>query len=231
MKPSLIILISLLLPSIANAGTARSELSNFSIQITGGTPILVSGQSKAYAFVELVSGIEIDSAEPLPPSGDFDLTADLFDATIHANSLANVDTSTTNAHFFSEVSGLGYAHAESIAYYILDVKAGTTITLTADAYGYSDPDYLRDIYRISSVLSIMDNQSQYIADGVYNYGNNAFYRAIPISLTYSAITNNRLIISAQTYIYNYGTVPEPKAYAMLIAGLALTGFFASRRRC
>ena len=225
-------LISLLflLPTKANAGMAKSELGNFSFQINGGTPVFIPGQSKVFVGGEMAGVFESAPLDPLPSNGNFDLSVDIANANMHAKSSAYSDTSTPEFHFSSELTGLGSGSTGAIAYYVMDLKAGTSISLTADATVFADPAYYRDIYRIGAAFTLSDNHANYLLDEVYNFGNNLFYQSRQFSFNYLASIDSRVYISAQTYIYNYGTVPEPETYTLLMLGFGVAAIFAQRRK-
>jgi hypothetical protein len=224
-----LIFLLFLLPTKANAGIARSELSNFSFQITGGTPVFIPGQSKAFAGGELIGIFDSESIDPMPSNGDFILGIDITNSNMHAKSTGLSNTSTPEFHFSSELTGLGTGSTGTSAYYVMDLKAGTTISLTADATVFADPTY-RDTYRIGAAFTLFDNHANYLLDEVYNFGNNPFYQSRQFSFNYLASVDSRVYISAQTYIYNYGTVPEPGTYALLILGFGVANLFLQYRR-
>lgn len=224
----------------APAAQASASLSNFNFEVLSGagvtaditsfsiTPFVNVGnnQTSSSAFIEFFS-------VPFLHTLRKNLGSSL--------SITNINSNDGILQASSQTSN-GYAQTDISAWINLDYKAHSLVKFSADAYVFSKSNTDGTAYSSTALgLYAYDVLTEELLSNPYTFFNTPFTinesidREQRISLEYfsDVDTTIKFYANLNTYVdanENVAVIPEPKTYAMLLAGLGLIGFAVHQRK-
>lgn len=240
LRCSLLLLWSILFSSSAFAASASAYMDNFSLVVSGGS-ITQRDNSFVRTDVSVIGDRQQNYSYFPNPDFSFVSSTSVANATDSADAEVSFGPDDPNSFLSANVVGQDqhFTFAQSSLFYTYDYKANTTVTISADAYIDFQPDAGSDFLATSAAsFGLLDivNPNDYSFSSLLVEENTTlpFSRFQRITATFFAPVDTYLYIgySVTARINDdppISPVPEPKTYAMLLAGLGIIGFVSKRK--
>lgn len=228
-------LMQLLLSYAANAATASTSISNFTLSVTADPVFIDLASVHIVTMAGNGTNFDINSQDGVGPDYSFDLSSTFSVADLYATSDARFDALDPDSGLATAVTSLSsyvYSYASVATEYNYVANSIFTITVDANVRGNG---HVGDNFESFAFIYLYNGVDSY-ADPLngYSYINGNYDLNQKLTLTYQAAFSGVIYFGAQTgsmiYYTNPSAVPEPEAYAMLLAGLGLLGGVARSKR-
>lgn len=236
MKTLAAVLAVLLIPNIANAAYAYSDLTNFSLVVTGSNLIPDFNEFAAVANTRQDSVIDTDGTQTISTGFSFDITSTSITSSGYSFADADYDSDEDNGSLNSEVGGSKFATSDTFVSLSFYYTAGTIVDFYADAVSLVTSHLPGLDYGLAqSTISIYSSfDSGTLSDiNIADTDINVYSSINRLHVTFSSNRSGYIGLVGQTYAEidtdTVSAVPEPGTYAMMIAGMGILGFSARRK--
>lgn len=229
--------LALSVPAFAWATTsAYVSLSNFSYEVTGPGISVTPG-----SFIAVSSGaVNSDpstaaSTTDLGADYSFSVTHNISDGTNNAQGIAQYAPGDASSVISSQtnINNGNYSFVNTWASVRIDYLANTTFTLSADAYINITPDPGEQAFGSAAIdVNSSHSENAYLSSLAFS----PTTTSDRLSVTFFSTKDETLFLTLTSYVTAnvmdeppVSMVPEPESYAMLLTGLLLIGFAASRK--
>lgn len=240
LKCSLFLLWALLSSTSALAATASAYMDSFSLDVTGGS---MTQRDNAYVSTDASVIGDRQQHYSYTPAADFSFFSSTTVTNATDTGAAEVSFGPNNPDSYMSATVTGedqhFTFAQSSLFYTYDYQANTTVNIAADAFINYQPDPGSDYLASTGAAIYFHN--------VVNPNEYSFSRLLVEENTtlphssFERLTATFLAPVDMILLIGYGVtarindapvtpVPEPKTYAMLLAGIGLIGFLYKRRR-
>lgn len=239
-KISLTLLWLIAFSSPALAASASAYMDGFSLEVSGGS---ITQRDNSFVNTDVSVIGDRQQNYSYTPNADFSFVSStsLANVTDTANAVVSFGPNNLNSYMSADVLGQDhhFTFAQSSLFYTYNYQANTIVTISADAFIDFQPDpeskYLATSAASLGLLDVINpNEHSFSSLLIEQDATLPYNRFERLTATFLAPVDTILLISygvtARINDAPITVVPEPETYAMMLIGLTLIGFFATRRQ-